>query len=213
VVNGAIHRIIEQQAAMQPEVVALVDGSDTVTYRDLNWRANALARRLAECGLKRGGHALVRMDRGVELATVLLAILKAGAAYSWIEPGSAGDLDLPASFCIEGRKSASEQSYLAVDIRSALAACEGRPSPNLPVLTRGSDIACVLSDSCGASQVLVPHETITAMPATARGAGWASETGAFDLWIGLMSGETLTIHRAPAAPGQGSGVPAATQAA
>jgi hypothetical protein len=193
VVNGAIHRVIEQQAAMQPHTVALTDGTQSVTYRELNGRANTLARRLAESGLRRGAVALVRMERGVDLATVLLAVLKAGAAYGWVEPGSAGDVELPASFCILKRKSGSEQAYHAVDVRTALAACAERPTPNLPILTRGSDVACALPDGDGNPQMLVPHGTITSMPTPRRTGPWMSEPGAFDLWIGLMSGETLTL--------------------
>ena len=178
---------------MQPHTVALIDGAQSVTYRDLNGRANTLARRLADSGLSRGAVALVRMERGVDLATVLLAVLKAGAAYTWVEPGSPGDVDLPASFCILKRKSGAEQRYHAVDVRTALGACAERPSPNLPILTRGSDIACALPDAAGEPQVLVAHGTITSMPTPPRTASWMSEPGAFDLWVGLMSGETLTL--------------------
>lgn len=178
---------------MQPDAVAVVDGAQAVTYRELNQRANTLARRLGECGLRRGSVAMVQMPRSVDLATVLLAVLKAGAAYACVEPGSADACELPASFCIAQRKSASEQRYLAVDIRNALAGCAARPSANLPILTRGSDIACVLPDRLGDPQVLVPHETVTSMPATAHTGTWAPEPGAFDLWITLMSGATMTI--------------------
>jgi non-ribosomal peptide synthetase component F len=213
-VNGAIHRVIEQQAAMQPEAVALIDATHALTYRDLNQRANTLARRLADSGLRRGSIALVQMHRSVDLAVVLLAVLKAGAAYAWREPGTHGEPDLPSSFCIAQQRNAfSEQCFLAVDIRNALAACAARSSPNLPILTRGSDIACILPDSHGEPQVLVPHETIASLPAPARADGWTSEPGAFDLWIALMSGETLRVGD----PGSGFGdrgpVPAATQAA
>jgi non-ribosomal peptide synthetase component F len=213
VVNGAIHRIIEQQAAMQPDAAALVDGGGRVTYRELNVRANTLARRLADSGLTRGTLALVRMERGVDLATVLLAVLKAGAAYTWVAPGSPDDVELPANFCIAPRTSGVEQRYLALDIRNALTACAARPSPNLPILTRGSDAALVVRAANGEAQV-VPHESVTSMGGSGAGA-WTSESGAFDLWIGLMSGEALTIGRRDATgdPAPASGIEAATQAA
>lgn len=190
---------------MQPDVVALLDGTQTVTYRELNQRANTLARRLAESGLKRGSVAIVEMPRSVELATVLLAVLKAGAAYAWVEPATHRVLDASPTFCIIQKKSASEQCYLGVDIRPALAASAERPSANLPILTRGSDIACILPNEHGELQVLVPHETITSMPAPAQSGTWSSEAGAFDLWIALMSGESLTVAgraRVPAEPRQ-----------
>jgi hypothetical protein len=193
VVNGAIHRLIELQAASQPETMAVNDGTQCLTYRELNQRANTLARRLSESGLTRGAVAIVRMDRGADLATVLLAVLKAGAAYRWVEPGSADDLDLPSSFCIAPRRGGGDQAHLAIDLRGALADCRLRPSPNLPILTRGSDIACVLRDHDGQPHVFVPHATITALPASARNGEWTAEPGAFDLWLGLMSGATVSL--------------------
>ena len=198
---------------MQPDAVALIDGTLTVTYRELNQRANTLARRLGECGLKRGSVAVVQMPRGIELATVLLAVLKAGAAYKWVEPGSRPDFDLPATFCIASRKSASDDRCLALDIRNALAACAERPTANLPILTRGSDIACVLPEVDGEADVLVPHETITSTPARARIGTWTSEPGAFDLWIALMSGETLSVDDQGSRFGGEGPMPAASQAA
>jgi non-ribosomal peptide synthetase component F len=198
---------------MHPDAVALVDGTAAVTYRDLNVRANTLARRLGECGLRRGAVAIVRMNRSIDLATLLLAVLKAGAAYSWMEPGSRDDADIPASFWITQRNSGSEQRYLAVDLSNAFAMCAARPSPNLPILTRGSDVACVLPDGDGIPGVLVRHETITSMPAPPRSAAWTGEPGAFELWISLMAGETLRIEDPGSRVADPGSLPAAPQAA
>jgi hypothetical protein len=198
VVNGAIHRVIEYQAASRPDAPALTEGPRTLTYRELNQRANVLARRLVESGLTRGAIAMVRMPRSIDLAVVLLATLKAGAAYAWVEPGSRQELDLPANFCILRRRNGDEQGYLALDIRSALAACASRPSPNLPILTRGSDLACVLLDAGGNAEVLVPHATITALPPTlpTDGGEWSASAGTFDLWLTLMTGAALSLGAA-----------------
>ena len=68
----AIHRIVEQRAAAGPERIAVVDGSDSLTYRDLNHRANAVARHLMAHGFRRGAHATVRMRRGTSLDVQVL---------------------------------------------------------------------------------------------------------------------------------------------
>lgn len=198
VVNGAIHRIIEYHAASRPDAPAVTEGAVTLSYRELNQRANTLARRLADSGLTRGALALVRMERGANLATVLLAVLKAGAAYAWMEPGTPDDLDLPAAFCIVKRPAGSEQRYLAVDIRGALAACDGKPTSNLPILTRGSDVACAFVDASGEPHLFVPHATITSLTAgdVSQPGEWGSAPGAFELWLGLMSGATITLPAA-----------------
>jgi hypothetical protein len=203
-VGNAVHRLVEQLAAARPGAAAIVDGQGdgggTLTFRELNGRANTLARRLKESGLARGALAYVRMPRCADLAVVLLAVLKAGAAYVWVEPGSDIDLDLPASVCIAPRAGAGPASqsdrWTAIDITGALRECARRPGPNLPVLTRGSDIACVLPDVKGRPHLLVPHATITsltqAQPPPADAPSGAA--GALDLWVALISGATVTFH-------------------
>ncbi len=170
-----VHRVIEQRVAAQPEAVAILDDARGITYYQLNQRANALARRLRESGLIRGSFALVRMPRSADLAVALLAVLKAGACYSWFEPESPYDRQLPGSFCIDSGAPAKEEQWLALDLNRALRESECRSGPNLPILTRGSDVACVLPDVSGRLHLLVPHATITSLPETpaARCAGRA----------------------------------------
>ena len=201
----AVHRLVEQQAAVRPDAVAVVDGSggpgEALTYRELNGRANTLARRLKESGLTRGALAFVRMPRSPDLAVVLLAVLKAGAAYAWVEPGSPDDVALPSAFCVVRRAAGSgdaEQHYLAIDIEAALRECARRPGPNLPVLSRGTDVACVMPDAQGRPHLLVPHATITSLtqaPPPPGSDAAAVNAGALDLWVGLLSGATLTFGR------------------
>ena len=56
----AIHRLVEHRAAAGGEVLAYVDDSRTLTYGDLNMRANAVARALMASGFRRGAVAAVR---------------------------------------------------------------------------------------------------------------------------------------------------------
>jgi non-ribosomal peptide synthetase component F len=198
-VTIAVHRIVEQRAGDRPDAVALVEGRRATTYRELNLTANTLARRLAASGLTRGALAVVRLPRSTDLAVVLLAVLKAGASYTWIEPGSADDIDIPVGLCILRGAGDREQEYLALDITEALRQCASKHGPNLPVLTRGSDVACVLPDRSGHPHVLVPHATITALVSLpiARGR-WDGAAGALDLWVGLMAGATLALTSTPA---------------
>jgi surfactin family lipopeptide synthetase B len=196
---NTVHRIIEQRASAGPESIAVIDGARAVTYRELNQTANALARRLVESGLTRTSLAVVRMPRGADLAIVLLAVLKAGACYTWVEPGASGDMNLPARVNILRERTAGEEQFLAIDIDAALIDARSRFGPNLPVLTRGSDVACVLCSAGAAPHVLVPHATIAALaPMRAARQQWDGGAGALDLWAGLMSGITLSV--APVAP-------------
>jgi len=187
--NLVVHRIVEQHAATRGDAIALAQDGDLVTYRELNVRANGVARQLLDAGFRRGGHIIVSMEHGIDLATVLLAALKVGGCYSWQAPGSVW----PAAMA--PRPDDDFRQYRPIDI-SAMLRQHPRTSPNLPVLTRLTDLACVLNDKSG--PVLVPHSTISALQQ--RGAAsqmWDGEPSTFDLWAGLMSGTALAVASAP----------------
>ncbi|HEX5834251.1 MAG TPA: condensation domain-containing protein, partial [Pyrinomonadaceae bacterium] len=83
--NG-IHELFEEQAAANPEVVALIFGEREVTYGELNAKANQLAHYLRGLGV--GPEVLVGLmvERSVEMIVGLLGILKAGGAYVPLDP-------------------------------------------------------------------------------------------------------------------------------
>jgi aspartate racemase len=79
--NQSVHGIFEEQAARQPDRVAVVFGDAQLTYGELDKRANQFARRLHELGVVRGDLVGVSLERHPELIAAILGILKAGAAY------------------------------------------------------------------------------------------------------------------------------------
>src|SRR5471030_2152043 len=81
-----IHQLIEDQVQRTPDAPALVFGATTLTYAQLNARANQLAHALREQGV--GPDVLVGLcvERSVEMVVGLLAILKAGGAYVPLDP-------------------------------------------------------------------------------------------------------------------------------
>jgi amino acid adenylation domain-containing protein len=85
--SPCVHELFERHAGERPDAVALVVGDESLTYRELNERANALAHLLRKRGV--GPDALVGicMFRCVEMIVSLLAVLKAGGAYVPIDPG------------------------------------------------------------------------------------------------------------------------------
>jgi amino acid adenylation domain-containing protein len=76
-----IHHVFESQVARTPDEPAIIFDRETITYRDLNKRANQLARRLRKLGV--GPESLVGIcsTRSTDLVVGLLGILKAGGAY------------------------------------------------------------------------------------------------------------------------------------
>src|SRR5215510_15512786 len=75
-----LHQLIEDQAERTSEAVALVSADHHLTYREMNGRANRLARRLRRLGVGPEELVGICLERSVELVVGLLGILKAGGA-------------------------------------------------------------------------------------------------------------------------------------
>ncbi|TCP54572.1 amino acid adenylation domain-containing protein [Tumebacillus sp. BK434] len=84
--HALLHELFEQQAERTPDAVALVFEGETLTYRELNERANALASRLVQLGVQPDTFVGVCMERSLELVVSLYGVLKAGAAYVPVDP-------------------------------------------------------------------------------------------------------------------------------
>ena len=84
--EGRLHRLIERQAAQTPDGVALEFEGQTLSYAEVNERANQLARILRRKGV--GPDVLVGVfaERSFEMVLALLAVLKAGGAYVPLDP-------------------------------------------------------------------------------------------------------------------------------
>jgi amino acid adenylation domain-containing protein len=79
-------QLVQEQAAIRPDAVALVVGNQTLSYQDVNQRANQLAHSLRAFGV--GPNVLVGLciERSPEMVIGLLGILKAGGAYVPLDP-------------------------------------------------------------------------------------------------------------------------------
>ncbi|MFI6350918.1 amino acid adenylation domain-containing protein [Streptomyces sp. NPDC050560] len=81
-----LHRLVEEQARLTPDRIALSFEEEQLTYAQLDLRANRLARTLAAHGVGPESHVGVCMHRSPDLVTALLAVLKAGGAYVPLDP-------------------------------------------------------------------------------------------------------------------------------
>jgi amino acid adenylation domain-containing protein len=84
--NKCIHELFEEQAERTPDSIAVTFADQQLTYRELNARANQLARYLRKLGV--GPEVLVGIcvERSLEMIVGLLGILKAGGAYLPLDP-------------------------------------------------------------------------------------------------------------------------------
>ena len=81
-----LHLCFEAQEELTPDAVAVVFESEELTYRELNHRANQLARHLQGLGIGPERMVGLCMERCVEMVVGLLGILKAGGAYVPLDP-------------------------------------------------------------------------------------------------------------------------------
>src|SRR5207244_6356837 len=84
--QSCIHELFEAQVKQRPEAIAVVFGNATLTYHELNCRANQLARYIESFGMTKNALIGVCLGRSAEMIITLLAILKAGAAYLPLDP-------------------------------------------------------------------------------------------------------------------------------
>lgn len=79
--DRTVLQLFEARAAATPQAPAVTHGSLTLSYRDLDERANALARQLAELGLGRGDFVPLVVDGGAELPLAMIAAMKLAAPF------------------------------------------------------------------------------------------------------------------------------------
>ncbi|MEP6501667.1 amino acid adenylation domain-containing protein [Microcoleus vaginatus] len=79
--NLCIHQLFEAQVEQTPDAVAVIFKEEQLTYRELNAKANQLARHLQALGVKPETLVAICVERSLEMIVGLLGILKAGGAY------------------------------------------------------------------------------------------------------------------------------------
>ncbi|MFW5437583.1 amino acid adenylation domain-containing protein [Paenibacillus apiarius] len=82
-----LHHLLEYQADRRPEAAAVTFMSDSVTYRQLDQRANRIARLLSHKGVKKGDFVGVCLQRSPDMVAAVFAVLKLGAVFVPIDPG------------------------------------------------------------------------------------------------------------------------------
>jgi amino acid adenylation domain-containing protein len=86
-VAKCIHELISEQAERTPEVAAVIDEEEVLTYRELEQRSDQLARHLQGLGVRPGAHVGISLEHSLGTVVSILAVLKTGAAYVPLDPG------------------------------------------------------------------------------------------------------------------------------
>jgi amino acid adenylation domain-containing protein len=86
IMNELLHTAFARQVRMRPAQPAVVAPDGTLTYEELSWRSDQVARRLRQAGARPNNLVAVVMDKSWEQVVAVLGVLRSGAAYLPIDP-------------------------------------------------------------------------------------------------------------------------------
>ena len=84
--TGTVIKLFEKQVEQTPEKTAIISNGQHLTYKELNEKANMLAREMMAKGVKQQDIVGIMLNRSPEMIIGLIAILKCGATYLPIDP-------------------------------------------------------------------------------------------------------------------------------
>ncbi|MFM9154464.1 MAG: condensation domain-containing protein, partial [Methylocystis sp.] len=84
--STTLPELFAAQVEKSPEAIALLFGEEEVSYRELDARANQLARYLISQNIGPEDIVAIALDRSIEMVVSLLGVLKSGAAYLPLDP-------------------------------------------------------------------------------------------------------------------------------
>ncbi|MEU9316906.1 amino acid adenylation domain-containing protein [Streptomyces sp. NPDC048295] len=151
-----LHEVITRRAASCAGTVAVVAGERTLTYGELERRANQLAHLLVRSGAGPEAPVGILLERGTRLAVTLLAVWKTGAAYVPLDPGhpaartSAVLADTGTAVVVTGPDMAErfeDSAVRTVAFDAGAAALDGLPQDGPDIEVSGAHPAYVLHTS------------------------------------------------------------------
>ena len=216
-----IHGLFEAQAARAPEAVAVVGADVTLTYGELNRRANRLAHRLRRLGVGRDVVVGLCLEPSSALIVGMVAILKAGGAYLPLDPA-----DPPARLAslLSEARAPVVVARAGQDLGPPAAGrhrleltddppCPDEPDGNPDNATGANDLAYVISTSGSSGRpkgVMVPHRAVVRLvidsdyvrltpdDVVAQAANPAFDATTFEVWGTFLNGARLVLLSRPA---------------
>ncbi|WNW10395.1 non-ribosomal peptide synthase/polyketide synthase [Pseudomonas sp. DTU_2021_1001937_2_SI_NGA_ILE_001] len=169
-----LHQQFEDQARQQPDATALVHEQQSLSYRQLNRRANHLTRQLLALGVQPDDRVALCAERSLEMIVGVLGVLKAGAAYVPLDPANPAERmaflladSQPCAVLAQAALTLPEVNVprLALDTAESLAAADDSSydsNPQVPALTP-EHLAYVIYTSGSTGQakgVMVEHRSL-----------------------------------------------------
>ncbi|MFE4974132.1 amino acid adenylation domain-containing protein, partial [Kitasatospora sp. NPDC056651] len=207
---GSLPELFEARASAAPQALALTAEDAELTYAELNARANALARRLAEAGVTRETPVALMIDRSAAQVVAILAVLKAGGHYVPLDDAQPADrlrtvLDDAGAALVLADEAHREHPALAG--LTVLAPHAGDHPENLGLPLHAEQLAYVMhtSGSTGAPKgIAVTHRSVVDLALGGQFTGGAHErlpvhapsafdASTYEIWTPLLSGGRLVI--------------------
>ncbi len=182
--------LFEEQVNKTPNKKAVIFKDDSISYRELNEKANQLASLLREKGVKPQSMVGIKAERSIEMIVGILGIIKSGGAYVPIDPGYPEDridymledsgADILLSYGVCDEKIKFDGELLSLEDRSIYE----RDGANIVKVNKPSDLLYVIytSGTTGRPKgVMIEHETFVTLTYT-----WIEEYMLDDLEINLL---------------------------
>jgi len=219
----AVHTLFEEQVERTPDSIAVAFKDEQVTYRELDERANRLARHLQSLGVHHETPVAICLDRSIEMIVGLLGILKAGGAYVPLDPSDPRErlgmilADCEVSVLLTAKKLLPGLPNLPASHGAALSpkvVCveddeiRRQSAAPLPVKGRGGDLAYVMytSGSTGKPKgVAITHRAISRLvintnylkldssDVVAQASNCSFDAATLEIWGTLLHGARLVI--------------------
>ncbi|HZR42433.1 MAG TPA: amino acid adenylation domain-containing protein, partial [Ktedonobacteraceae bacterium] len=215
--EATIQALFEEQVSRTPYSLALVSAEGTLTYEQLNQRANQLAHYLRQQGIEPEALVGLCMERSAELIIAILGILKAGGAYLPLDPSYPKER---LAFMLEDARTRvliTQNKYIEVlpaqgmdviCLDSEWEALSQEATENLDSEVKGHNLAYVMytSGSTGRPKgVSIPHQAICRLvlhtnyvqlgpsDTVAQVSNAAFDAATFEIWGALLQGARLVV--------------------
>jgi amino acid adenylation domain-containing protein len=213
------------QVARAPDAPAIESAAGTLTYAELDARAEALAARLALAGAGAETPVAVLMPRSADLVVAQLAVLKAGGHYVPLDPAQPRprlaallrDAGVRIALTVAGHDPLPDGVRPLIVDPGAPAVAVDPPAPGVPAGPRAgapvADSAAYVMFTSGSSGrpkgVVTTHRGVLGLAADHRFAGGAHarvllhsphtfDAATYEVWVPLLNGGTVVV--APAGP-------------